>query len=149
MKYIKEFKLIKETGEWPRGVDLQHVLNNPDDDDEASMWITLLYDLVNMVKNGLNNPSIFEIIDIRGFDLYTGPYAIVKIFGKRYKIWNNFEDELTIADFPINNMDKDLTTLDYSEGGFRGHADEIAGLLNEIEEYGSIELYLDTKKYNL
>jgi len=143
MKYIKEFKLIKETGEWTRGVDLEYALANPDDDSQEAHWIRQMYDELNMIRNELNNPKNFKIIDIKGFDMYQGPYGKVKIFGKVYDVWCIGENKFWIDDFPINNMDED------ENPGFKGFSYVIVALLNDIEEGGGIELYKDTQKYNL
>jgi hypothetical protein len=142
MKYIKSFKLY-ETGEWASNVDWEFAKNNPDDDSEEVLWIKLLERLLTEVINDLNNNKIFEIINIKGYDTYIGPYAIVRIFGRNYKIWNNTEDQLWIQDFPISNAEEDESP------GFRGETYEISELLNEITEAGGIELYKNSKKYNL
>lgn len=142
MKYIKSFKLY-ETGEWSSDVDWEFVKNNPDDDSEETLWIKLIEKLLNKVINDLDDIRIFDIIDIRGYDTYFGPYAIVKIFGNNYKVWNNTEDQLWIEKFPINNAE------DGESAGFRGEVYEISELLNDIMIGGGIETYQSAKKYNL
>lgn len=91
----------------------------------------------------LDNPNIFEILDIRGFDLYVGAYAIVKIFNRNYKIWCNDDDSLFIEDFPISNSGEG------NNDGFIGYYDDVAELLNDINIVGSVDIYMKSKKYNL
>jgi len=141
MKYLKKF----ETGEWNREIDWQFIKNNPDDDSEESIWIQHLENDLNIIINNLDNPSIFKIINIKGMDLYQGPYAIVKIFGKNYRIWESqlYKNELYIENFPITNNNK------YSNPNYSGDNESISQLLNDINKCGDIELYKNSKKYNL
>lgn len=145
MKYIKEYKLY-EAGEWNRSIDWQYVKDNPDDDSEEVIYIKELDRKLQDVIEQLDNKSIFDIIDIIGFDMYSGPYALVNIFNKRYKIWlDEVYGVLFIELFPIDtNQDTDRMP------GFSGFEDEIADMLNDLNKVnGDIELYKSTKKYNL
>lgn len=145
MKYIKEYKLY-EAGEWNRSIDWQYVKDNPDDDSEEVIYIKELDRKLQDVIEQLDNKSIFDIIDIIGFDMYSGPYALVNIFNKRYKIWlDEVYGVLFIELFPIDtNQDTDRMP------GFYGFEDEIADMLNDLNKVnGDIELYKSTKKYNL
>lgn len=145
MKYIKEYKLY-EAGEWNRNIDWQYVKDNPDDGSEEVSYIKELDRKLQDVIEQLDNKSIFDIIDIRSFDMYSGPYAIVKIFNKRYKIWlDEVYGGLVIELFPIeSNQDTDRIP------GFSGYEYEIAEMLNELNKLnGDIELYKNIKKYNI
>jgi hypothetical protein len=144
MKYLKTYNMIKETGEWSRDVDWQYVKDNPDDQSEESLWINLMWTKLDMVEGFFDyDENIFKIIDIRGYDLYQGPYAIVKIFGINYKIWNYEEDNFWIEDFPVSNTGEGM------RDGFVGNNYEIENLLIDIKESGGIDTYLSSKKYNL
>jgi len=144
MKYIKKFKL-NESGEWSSGVDWQYVKNNPEDDSEECVWIKYLANELAIIIDDLGDPSILEILDIKGHDLYIGPYARVKIFGKNYKVWSSDSvgNDLIIENFPITNNDE------YSNPGYTGDKWEISNLLKDIAECGDIELYKISKKYNI
>jgi len=139
MKYIKKF----ETGEWARNVDLKYVKKHPDNDSEEAGMIRWLHTELKEIKSNLNNKDIWKLIDIRGFDMYQGPYAMVKIFGKTYDVWT-FDEDLWIEDFPVDN-----TSSDNSKSGFKGSTFEISDLLNEIDSAGGIEVFANIKKYNL
>ena len=146
MKHLKTFK-IYETGEWNRNIDWNYVKDNPDDNSEEASFINFLDERLKYVISMLDNDNILEIIDIGGHDLYQGAYAKVKIFGKTYKIWSmessGLEDELYIEGFPINNLDEN------SNPGYVGDTENIAELLNSINEVGGIEIYKTTNKFNL
>lgn len=111
---------INETGEWSRDMDLQKVKGMTDDeigrDDEAS-WIKALWDTLEDIKaQGVD----LEVDDIKGFDKYQGPYAIVDFKKKgRYKVWTAEHDELFIEDWPSGNNDR----------GFVGSTEEIVNIL--------------------
>ena len=143
MKYIKKFKLF-ETGEWNRYIDWDYVKENPDDDSEEANWIKMLNTRLEHIIDNLDDSTIFEIIDIKGFDMYQGPYAIVKIFDKNYRILIIDNTVLWIDNFPVDN-----TSSYDTNPGFQGRALSISKLLNEINAIGGIELYLNAKKYNL
>ena len=142
MKYLKNFKLF-ETGEWSSDVDWQFVKDNPDDDSEESNWIKFLANELEVIIDDLDNPSILEIIDIKGYDLYQGPYAKVKIFGKYYRICGLEDNILIIENFPITNNDE------YSKPSFSGDKWKISDLLNDINSVGGIEMYLNINKFNI
>jgi len=146
MKHLKTFK-IYETGEWSRDVNWNYVKDNPDDDSEEASLIRYLEERLDYIISNLDNDTILKIKDIRGHDLYQGAYAIVSIFGKTYKIWSmessGLEDELYIEGFPINNLDEN------SNPGYVGDTENIAELLNSINEVGGIEIYKTTNKFNI
>lgn len=142
MKFLKTYKLF-EAGEWPKDVDWQYVKDNPDDENEETGWISYLWKQLEYIQDELkkmnNSKKIkLEIIDIKGFDNYSGPYATVRIQNDIYKIWttNFVEDSLFVENFPINSSEED---------GFIGNYIEIA---NAISDYYD-PLKRDTKKYNL
>lgn len=144
MKYIKNFTLY-EAGEWSSDIDWQYVKDNPDDTSQEAALIRSLEDSLNYIKNELDNPEIFIIKDIRGFDMYQGPYAMVKIFDRTYKVWITDADDLWIDDFPIDNCSDEG-----KKPGYEGMIYDIADMLNDIiNSGGDINLYKDTKKYNL
>lgn len=140
MKYIRNFKLF-ETGEWPRDVDLDYCEENPDDDCEECNWIRELKNQLEYIIDNLENKDIFKIIDIRGFDQYQGPYAIVKIFDNRFEIWTSESEELIINNFYINNNDY--------EDNFIGNAKIIYEIINDIYSAGGPNVYKNAKKYNI
>ena len=145
MKHLK----IYESGELNRHINWKYVKDNPDDDSEESTLIYYLQESLTEIISQLYNDNILKIDDIRGHDLYQGAYALVKIFGVRYTIWNTgaqsggSEDTLYIEGFPINNLDED------SNPGFIGVPNDIYDLLNCIYQVGGIEIYKTTKKYNI
>jgi len=132
--YIKKF----ETGEWSRDVDWDFVKNNPDDDSEEANWIKNMQSKLEEIDS-----EHFEILDIRGFDLYSGPYAIVNILGAKFYVWENDGDSFFIKHFPISNTDEG------ENDGFKGYPYEIESMINDIAEAGSLDIYLNSKKYNL
>jgi len=123
MKKIKLFENfdINEAGEWSKDMDWQKVKGMTEDEiqrDEQASWIDTLEKQLNMLKTeGID----LEINDIKGFDMYQGPYAIVEIKGKpgTFNIWTAEHDELFIEDWPDGNTDR----------GFVGTPDEIIDLL--------------------
>lgn len=146
MKYLKKFKLF-ETGEWSSYIDLDYVLENPDCDEEECNWIKQLLKQLEVIKDDLNNKDIFQIIDIKGFDMYQGPYASVKIFNKSYTIYQtgDYGDLLWIEYFPVDN-----TSEEGGNPGFQGYAGQISDLLNQIDELGGdVNIYKKLVKYNL
>ncbi len=147
MKHIKNFKLF-EAGEWSKNVNWQFVKDNPDDDSDEAIWIRSFEKMLNTIIEHLDDKNVFIINDIRGFDMYQGPYAIVTIFGKKYKICEIIDDDpfpyLWIENFPIDN-----TSQDDKLPGFLGSEYEISKLLNDINRSGGIDVYNSTKKYNL
>jgi len=146
MKYIKKYKLF-ETGEWNSEVDWDYVKDNPDDNCQECDMIKRMAEYMDEIISQLNNESIFNVEDIRGFDMSQGVYARVKIFNKNYKIWvcdaqYDYPD-LFIENFPVDNSDEDQLA------GYVGSTWFIAKLLNDINKVGGIERYIKIKNYNL
>jgi len=145
MKILKTYKQLFETGEWNSDVNLDYVLENPDCDEEECVYIKQMYESLNIIKNELTDSKIFDIIDIKGFDLYQGAYATVNIFDKNYEIWNTEDNTLWIEDFPIDN-----TSSDEMNAGFNGYEFNIVNMLNKlIEVNGNFSIFNDVGKYNL
>ena len=68
-----------------------------------------------------------KLVDVRGFDKYQGPYAIVDIDGKRYKVWTMEEQgQLWIEDYPVDN-----TSGEGTKAGFQGNAFDIIEMLGQ------------------
>jgi len=124
MKYLKKYKIF-ETGEWASDVDWQFVKDNPDDDSEEAGYIRQMERSLTYIKNRLDTEGEiqFEIKNIRGIDLYQGPYATVTINKERFDIYYgdvDGESFLWIEDFPIDNMsEEDMVP------GFHGSNDDI------------------------
>lgn len=137
MKYIKSFRKINESGEWNRTIDWEYVKNNPDCDDDECQIIKKLEQNMEDIIEHIPDPSKFVLKDIRGFDMYQGAYAIVEIYGKKYKIWHNDDYNFFIENFPMSNTTED------EKPGFLGDIFEISDL---IENY---EIYQKGKKYNV
>lgn len=132
MKYIKKFETVE--------LDYQ----------EAEELKKYLKDQLKHIIDTLTDKSIFEIVNIRVIDKYQGAAAIVRIFGKNYKMMYingqdfNDDEKFFIEYFPIDNCsDKGYIP------GYIGYPDEVINLLNEIIKYGSIDLYISANKYNL
>jgi len=149
MKHLKTYK-IYESGEWSRGIDWEFVKENPENESDEALLIKFMEERLDYIISTIDNKNILEIDNIKGFDIYEGAYAIVYIFGKRYKVWSmaeqsgGVEDTLYIEGFPINNLPEN------SNPGYVGSTDEISDLLNDINlNGGSIEMYKTTKKYNI
>jgi len=129
MKYLNTFENYKlnETGEWSSYVDWEYVKSDPVsttwDENEIS-WIKYLDKQLNKIKSLLNNENDLDIIDIKGFDKYQGPYAKVEIKNRTYNIWTMEYDELCIEDFEINNSNEN--------DGFKGNVFEIAEVINNL-----------------
>ena len=144
MRYIKEFRLF-ESGEWNRDVDWEYAKEHPDQHIEEVALINDLSRKVKEIIKYLDDESILKLNDIKGFDMYSGCYAKVSIFGRYYKIWmDEVYGVLWIEDFPIDN-----TSDDDRRPGFSGYSDEIAELLNDINNSGGLDTYQNVKKYNL
>ena len=121
---------INETGEWASDVDLEYVHQNPDDDSEEASWIKSMESIINQIISGVKDGGFnIELIDIKGFDKYQGPYAIVKIEGKDFKFWGVKEYELYIEDFPIDNQ-----TEDGNNAGFVGNVSDIIDTIIQLLE---------------
>lgn len=140
MKYIKTY----ETGEWDKHIDWDYVKNNPDDGSEEYSYIESIQRNLEMIINDLDDKNIMEIFNIIGHDLYIGAYAIVRIFDKKYKIFWTEYGNLWIENFPIDN-----TSQNDSRPGFEGDSYDVSDLLNDIYMIGGLDVYLNTKKYNL
>jgi len=144
MKHIKSFKLY-ETGEWNKNITWEYVKNNPDDDSQESNMIFFLSETLSDLILLLNDDYI-KILDIKGYDISTGPYANVSILGNFYKIWisNERDSDLYIENFPIDNCSEiDLIP------GYIGSIKEIAHIINSVAISGGFELYDSTKKFNV
>lgn len=103
---------LNETGEWS-------------DDEEGNAWIEALRGELELVQNMLSPGLYFIIKDIKGFDKYQGPYAIIEINGDTYKVWTQENDELWIEDFPVDN-----TSHESAGKGFLGNAAAVADAIN-------------------
>lgn len=103
---------LNETGEWS-------------DDEEGSAWIESLREELEMVQNMLAPGLYFIIKEIKGFDKYQGPYAIIEINGDKYKVWTQENNELWIEDFPLDN-----TSSEGSRKGFMGNSAEVADAIS-------------------
>lgn len=102
---------LNETGEWDES------------DDEMVSWKEHLYNSLKLISQYTEDK--FSIIDVRGFDKYQGPYGLVKINGKNYKIWTTDDDLLWIEDYPVDN-----TSSEGESTGFKGNVDDIINLIN-------------------
>lgn len=103
---------LNETGEWA-------------DDEEGIAWKDSLKGELEMLNNMLLPGIPFAIKSIEGFDKYIGPYAIVEIAGKKYKVWTTEENKLWIENFPIDN-----TSKKGQKAGFEGNPMQIASTIN-------------------
>lgn len=100
-------------------------------DDEECLWAQALHNDLNKIAEEI--PNYFEIEDIRLFDKYQGPYAVVRINGVSYKIWTISDDNLFIQDYPINNTSEDD---DLSAPGFIGQTeDDIIDVILHPDHY--------------
>jgi hypothetical protein len=143
MKHLKNFKLF-ETGEWSSNVSWQYAKEHPDEQNEEVILINTLQEKIESIIRLLNEKSILILNDIRGFDMSSGPYAKVTIFGRNYRIWiDEVYAFLFIEDFPISNTD--------DNSGLVGDSYDIAELLNDIYKNGggNFEVYKNINKYNL
>ena len=142
MKYLKTYKLF-ETGEWSRYIDWDYVKNNPDDDSEEANYIKQmeksLKNIESMIENENESKINFEIVDIKGFDLYTGPKGTIKINDDTYNFWFS-EYDYWIEDFPIDNCSENG-----KNPGFEGNIDDIVMAI--IDHYNPINK--EIRKYNL
>jgi hypothetical protein len=116
-KIINERIKINETGEWVW-------------DDDQTAWAEALKSEVKRIEK--ETKGKIKLIDVKGFDNYQGPYAIVKYKNKQYKIWtlgNSIDNELWIENFIIDN------TSDHENvKGFKGTTDELIDMLKNINE---------------
>ena len=130
VKLFEDYNKINETCEWYADVDWDYVKDNPDADDDCSLWIKDLESKLNDVKSQLESEDALTIEDIEGFDMYQGPYATVDIKGTTYKVWtvgDGGENQLWIEDFPVDN-----TSEHGLRAGFQGNAFEVAEAINGI-----------------
>ena len=127
IKKFKDFNKINETGEWSRDLDWEYVKNNPNDQDQEASWIRMLQDNLETVNNLLKEGIELVIEDIKGFDLYQGPYASIRIDHNNessyFKAWTA-EEGLFVENFPVNN------TNENEINGFGGNVDAFAGAIN-------------------
>lgn len=140
MKFLKKYKIF-ETGEWARDVDWQFVKDNPDDDSEEANYIKIMEKYLNEIKEQVDNEDgiEFEIINIKGIDLYQGAVGSININKNIYKIFFS-EENLWIENFPIDNTSKNGELA-----GFEGCIDEIVEAI--IDHYKPINKEL--RKYNI
>lgn len=111
----KTFKpKLNETGEWD------------DEDEELIYWKDELRKELTTVVQKTNGK--LKLLDVRGFDKYQGPYAIVEIDGRRYKVWTTDEKRLWIEDYPVDNTSSSTT-----KAGFEGNISDIIQMLNTGE----------------
>ncbi len=111
---------LNETGEWI-------------DDEEGIAWKNALKNDIEKIQNGTNGK--LQLIDVKGFDKYQGPYAIVKFGGRQYKIWTVENDLLWIEDFPVDN-----TSREGMNPGFMGSVENIINMLNSQQKETSENL---------
>ena len=127
---LRENSRLNETGEWIG-----------DEDDIA--WMDALKSEIQKIESETNGKV--ELLDIRGFDKYQGPYAIVNINGRRYKIWTvgseYSNDMLWIENYPVDN-----TSSENMNAGFMGTSDAIVDMLNKDNqnEADGIEFGIDS-----
>ena len=142
MVYLK----YNETGEWNKYINLEYVENNPECNSDECEYIKSMKDYIDNIIFLLDNKNCFKLIDIIGFDMYTGPKVIVKIFDKQYNIWSNQNNpySLYIENFPINNIN-----TKYDSSGYVGDIEDISKLINEINLIGDINIYSKIKEFNL
>lgn len=131
MKHLKTyqgFHKLNETGEWDHSVDWEYVKEHPEADDECSNWIKSMEESLIEISDFLDHPEEFEIKDIEGFDMYQGPYALVEIKGRTYKIWYSEGYKLWIDNFPVDN-----TSGEGKRPGLKGFPQEIAEEINNMD----------------
>jgi len=105
-------KELDETGEWS------------DDEDDVA-WKNSLRNEVEQISDATHEK--LRLIDVRGFDKYQGPYAIVDIDGKRYKVWTMEEQgQLWIEGYPVDN-----TSGEGTKAGFQGDVLDIIEMLGQ------------------
>lgn len=103
-------KELNETGEWS-------------DDEEGIAWKESLRHAMNFISKKTNGKM--NVIDVRGFDKYQGPYAIVSINDKKYQVWNTDNNLFWIENFPVDNTsEKGLNS------GFEGTMEDIINVIN-------------------
>ena len=128
MKKFKDFSKINETGEWPRDLDWDYVKKNTQDQDQEATWIRSLEDQIVTLDGTLKKNLNLIIDDIKGFDMYQGPYANVRFETGSETIYCNVWTQgegLFFENFPISNTDEEEVD------GLKGNIDEIAEVLND------------------
>jgi hypothetical protein len=123
--------LLKETGEWD------------DSDEEMIKWKEYLKNEINKITNEF--PDRVELISVKGFDKYQGPYANVKINDINYTIWTIGEmGNLWIDGFPVDN-----TSDAGANPGYMGNTGNIINMLkNRFSELNeSLKLNLVKRKF--
>ena len=112
---MREGSRLIETGEWAG-----------DEDDIA--WIDALKSEVQKIESETDGK--LKLVEVRGFDKYQGPYAIVDIEGRKYKIWTvggeYDSDLLWIENYPIDN-----TSSEDMNAGFMGTTKTIINMLKQ------------------
>lgn len=101
---------INETGEW-------------EDDEEGVAWKDALKGMLNTIERVTHGK--LRLIDVRGFDKYQGPYGIVEIEGKKYKVWAIEGGMLFIENYPISNSQEGQNK------GFEGTAQDVVDLVSD------------------
>ena len=104
-------KKVNETGEWVG------------DEDQVS-WMELLKEQVEVIADLCPDGTV-ELIEVKGFDNYAGPYANTYIFGKKYKIWTT-ETGLWIDGY----SNPDNTSQNGQKRGYEGSPYQIANVIN-------------------
>ena len=96
--------------------------------DAKSMYNTLMY-----IEEEIDDKSRFQLKDVRLFDKYRGPYAMISVEGKTFKVWEEpteYGDEgFWIDGFPIDN-----TSDGNSNPGYLGSSANILDLLQNLPE---------------
>ena len=103
--------ILKETGEW--------------DADEGAEWLKYLQD--NMKKLSRMTKGKAKLVNVRGFDMYQGPYATMKINGRPYKVWTVEEDD----EFWIDGYPTDNTSKRGLRKGFQGDLYDLADAISQ------------------
>lgn len=106
---------LNETGEWAN-----------DEDDIA--WMKGLKSEIQKIES--ETKGKLKLLDVKGFDKYQGPYAVVEINGRKYKIWtvgSGFDNDLLwIENYPVDN-----TSEEGANPGFMGTTEIIIDMLNK------------------
>lgn len=114
---LRENSRLNETGEWIG-----------DEDDVA--WMEALKSEVQKIESETGGK--LKLKDVRGFDKYQGPYAIVDIEGRIYRIWTvgseYGNDMLWIENYPVDN-----TSQMGANAGFMGTTGAIVDMLKTNE----------------
>jgi hypothetical protein len=97
--------------------------------EEDGSWIESMYDELCYIKERIDYDIEFIIKNIKVFDKYQGPYAIVTISGRDYEIWFNNDNGLWIENYRVDN-----TSAPGQNSGFEGRVDEILDIINQTEK---------------